>query len=75
MEQLLASSVRQLTRILKEYVNYVNRARPHQGIEQKIPKGIQSLPGELKKGNLIVFPMLKAWITIIAGQRNAFPCG
>src|SRR4028119_1766860 len=28
-----------LQRVLKEYVNYFNHARPHQGIAQQIPAG------------------------------------
>ena len=47
-----------LYRVIKEYVTFFNQARPHQGIEQRIPE--ESLPagrGE-RKGKIIAFPVL-----------------
>src|SRR5919201_1090462 len=39
LDHLLILGERQLYRAIKEYVDYFNRARPHQGIEQQIPEG------------------------------------
>ena len=47
-----------LYRVIKEYVEYFNQARPHQGIEQKIPEGIESEIKEERKGKIIAFPAL-----------------
>jgi putative transposase len=48
----------QLNRVLKEYVNYCNRARPHQGIGQRIPAPTVSPPGEARAGGVMAFPVL-----------------
>ena len=37
MDHLLIVSAAHLRRVLREYVDYFNHARPHQGINQKIP--------------------------------------
>ena len=39
LDQILILNARHLHRVLKEYVTYVNHARPHQGIAQHIPVG------------------------------------
>jgi hypothetical protein len=44
--------------ILKDCVPYCNRARLHQGIEQRIPEITQSPPGEQQTGNAIALPVL-----------------
>ncbi len=49
---------RQLYRVIKEYVGYFNQARPHQGIEQRIPGGSNVLPAKPAKGKIIAFPVL-----------------
>jgi len=43
LDQLFILGERHLGRVLREYVAFYNRARPHQGIGQEIP---ESLPGE-----------------------------
>ena len=58
LDQVLVLGVLQLMRILKEYVGYFNRARPHQGIGQRIPEATQSPPREVKAGKVIAFPVL-----------------
>jgi hypothetical protein len=45
-------------RIVKEYVDYFNRARPPQGVEQKIPETSSGLPEKRRKAKLIAFPVL-----------------
>ncbi len=39
LDHLLILNERQLLRIAQAYVAYLNHARPHQGIRQKIPCG------------------------------------
>jgi transposase InsO family protein len=57
LDHMLVLGVLQLMRILKEYVGYFNRARPHQGIGQRIPEA-QSPPREARAGKVIAFPVL-----------------
>ena len=45
-------------RVIKEYVQFFNRARPHQGINQKIPAGTASTQKEERKGKIVAFPVL-----------------
>ena len=33
-----------LRRVLREYVTYFNGARPHQGLQQRVPDGAARLP-------------------------------
>ena len=47
-----------LHRVIREYVEYLNRARPHQGIEQKDPEGSTSVPEKQMKAKIIAFPVL-----------------
>lgn len=58
LDHVLVLGVRQVMRILKEYGAYFNRARPHQGIGQRIPEATQSPPREAKAGKVIAFPVL-----------------
>ena len=39
LDHFIIISQNQLYKILKEYIEYYNIKRPHQGIEQRIPKG------------------------------------
>ena len=47
LDDLLILSERQLTRVLREYVAYCNRARPHQGLGQALP---EAAPPEVSPG-------------------------
>src|SRR5581483_2191435 len=38
LDHVLVLSERQLLRVLREYVTYVNAARPHRGLRQRIPE-------------------------------------
>jgi transposase InsO family protein len=58
LDHVLVLGVRQLVRILTDYIRHFNRARPHQGIEQRIPEATQSPPGKQKTGKVIAFPVL-----------------
>ena len=56
LDHFLILSERHLTRVLKEYGQYYNTLRPHQGIKQQIPVvPVQSLP---QRGKIIRFPVL-----------------
>jgi len=57
LDHLLVVGDRQLHRVIKEYVEYFNRARPHQGIGQRIPGGTLPQPAWPRRGRLIArFP-------------------
>jgi transposase InsO family protein len=58
VDHMLVVGEKHLYRIVKEYVDYFNRARPHQGIEQQIPEGSTSVPEKQGKAELIAFPVL-----------------
>ncbi len=57
LDHILVLGESHLYRVIKEYVEFFNQARPHQGIEQKIPEGIQTEKEE-RKGKIIAFPVL-----------------
>ena len=58
LDHLLIFSDQQLHRVIKEYVAYFNRARPHQGVGQKIPEASRSESPPLRKGRITAFPVL-----------------
>jgi transposase InsO family protein len=58
LDHILVLGGQHLHRVIREYVTYFNRARPHQGIEQQIPNGISSVQEKLGKGKIIAFPVL-----------------
>ena len=59
LDQLMIVSEQHLRRVLKDYVAYFNHARPHQGIEQRIPVPREhAVPASEASGNIIAFPVL-----------------
>lgn len=58
LDHVLVLGVCQLVRILRDYVQYFNQARPHQGIEQRIPDATPASAGVPRSGKVIVFPVL-----------------
>ncbi len=58
LDHILVLGDQHLYRVIREYVAYFNRARPHQGIEQKIPEGTRSERAEERSGTIIAFPVL-----------------
>ena len=58
LDHILGLGDQHLHRVIREYVEYFNRARPHQGISQQIPDGISSVQEKLGKGKIIAFPVL-----------------
>ena len=58
LDHLLILHERQLQRVLGAYVQYFNRARPHQGIKQQIPEPrVGPVPPDHDGGKVISFPV------------------
>ena len=47
-----------LRRVLKEYVQYFNHSRPHQGIDQRVPELGENGDGSGTAAQVIAFPLL-----------------
>jgi putative transposase len=58
LDHMLILGESHLYRVIKEYVEYFNQARPHQGIELKIPEGNLSEMEDERKVKIIAFPVL-----------------
>ena len=58
LDHILVLGEQHLYRVIRGYVEYFNRARPHQGIGQQIPGGDVAVLKEEKKGKIIAFPIL-----------------
>ena len=57
-DHIIVRGEQHLYRVIREYVEYFNRARPHQGIEQKVPEASPGVPAKHGKGKIIAFPVL-----------------
>ena len=55
LDHFVIFSQTQLYNILKKYVEYYNTKRPHQGIEQRIPKGYVIRNDGIIKNRKILF--------------------
>lgn len=58
LDHILILGERHLYEVIKEYVGFFNEARPHPGIEQRIPAELQSEGQREGKGKIISFPVL-----------------
>ena len=59
LDYLLILHEKQLHRVLDAYVQYFNRARPHQGIKQQIPETQAGpVPADRAGGKVLSFPVL-----------------
>src|SRR5215472_11901301 len=59
LDHLLILHERQLHRVLHAYVDYFNRARPHQGIRQQIPERYgEPVPLDHQRGKILDLPVL-----------------
>jgi putative transposase len=59
LDHVLILSEKQLHCVLRFYIEYFNRARPHQGIHQRVPQGeIPSVPPGQYGNRIISFPVL-----------------
>ncbi len=56
LDHFLIFNERHLARVLKEYAEYYNRLRPHQGIKQHMPV-VADQPVQFS-GKIISFPLL-----------------
>jgi putative transposase len=55
LDHVLILSKKQLRRLVNDYVQYFNEDRPHQGINQRIPAGLEPSSGE---GEIVVRSVL-----------------
>jgi hypothetical protein len=64
LDHMLIVSEAHLRRILSEYVNYFNRSRPHQGINERTPKAADTfgLSSVSTNGSLVA---LRVWVVSI----------
>ena len=59
LNHLLIYGEKQLQRVLNAYVEYFNKARPHQGIAQQIPEQRRSVPSSQDaQGKVIAIPVM-----------------
>jgi putative transposase len=59
LDHVLVLGEAPLRRVLREYVDYFNRARPHQGLQQRIPDApAGGTPGAGRSGVVRAFPVL-----------------
>lgn len=58
LDHLLVLGEQHLYQVVREYVAYFNRSRPHQRIEREIPEGHGSIKEKQWKGKIIAFPVL-----------------
>jgi len=59
LDHLLILEEKQLQRVLEAYVAYFNRARPHQGMQQKSPEPSGSAMASHHAGNTVIaFPVM-----------------
>jgi putative transposase len=59
LDHILIVSEAHLRRVLIEYVNFFNRWRPHQGINQRVPEAVHALDRAVSaKGKIVAFPVL-----------------
>jgi putative transposase len=56
LDHIMIVSEAHLRRVLKEYVVYFNRSRPHQGIDQRVPDPENTSGGN--SGKVVSFPVL-----------------
>jgi hypothetical protein len=59
LPHLLVLNEKQLHRVLRAYVEYFNRARPHQGIRQQVPQGeVTTVPPDQQSNRIISVSVL-----------------
>jgi putative transposase len=59
LDHMLILSEKQLHRVLHAYIKYFNEARPHQGIQQRIPElPVQSAPRHEEREKVVAVPVL-----------------
>jgi len=58
LDHLLILTEAHLRRVLKEYVAYFNRARPHQGLGQRVPQPVLDRPPADRRAPVVAVPML-----------------
>ncbi len=78
LDHLLICGERQVYRVIKDYVGYFNRARPHQGLEQSIPEGSRLAyrywrAWHIKQSEASLSSVKMLWSGFLAGTLGAPP--
>ena len=58
LDHTLVLHRRQLQHVVKEYANYYNRSRPHQGIQQRVPDHFHHGYPQVQTGKIVSTPVL-----------------
>ena len=58
LDHVLILTEAHLRRVLKEYTAYFNHARPHQGLEQRVPQLVATTSPAQRGGTVIALPVL-----------------
>ncbi|MDP9375267.1 MAG: transposase [Chloroflexota bacterium] len=58
LDHLLVLTGAHLRRALKEYTAYFNQARPHQGVGQRVPQPVATVPSAERGGTVVAIPVL-----------------
>ncbi len=58
LDHVIMLNERHLWRQLREYIAYFNGARPHQGIEQRLPGGVAACVPAPGAGHIVALPVL-----------------
>ncbi len=53
LDYFIIFSKKQLRNILEVYIDYYNKTRPHQGLNQRIPKGYKINDGKIKSRSIL----------------------
>ncbi|MFO7742366.1 MAG: integrase core domain-containing protein [Anaerolineae bacterium] len=80
LDHFVILNERHLHRLVKEYKAYFNRARPHQGIEQRVPCGTERLEAPPVTPTLSSRPVLNglhhdySWLAASSAEQNQTHC-
>jgi hypothetical protein len=66
LDYFLLISEKQVLNILREYIDYYNSKRPHQGLDQNIPQGF----AHRNTGKLEKSPFLAVYVITMKGERH-----
>jgi len=79
LDHFVILNERQVRRLVKEYKAYFNRARPHQGIEQRVPCRTERLDTPSVTATLSSRPVLNglhhdySWLAARSAEQNQAP--
>jgi hypothetical protein len=67
---MIITSEEQLRKALKEYVEFYNQERPHQGLGNRIPEPGQEFRQDLKAGNIRRKQRLGGLLNVYFREKN-----